>query len=83
METKKKMTFNVEKSNYLIMPNNKKKKEELKVELSKGPVTRVKEYKYLRDYFGEKGDHGENIRKRKSKGETAIQNMLRIADPKN
>ena len=82
METKKKMTFNVEKSNYLIITNSKKKKEEIKVELSKGPVTRVQEYKYLGDYFVEKGDHGENIRKRKTKGEAAIQNMLRIADPK-
>ena len=68
MEENKKITFNTDKSQYLIMTfGNKKGLRNIEENAMKGKIGRTNEYKYLGDFFDEKGSNMTNIEKRGEK----------------
>ena len=78
MEALKKFTFSVNpnKSAILKIENKKKRQEEkVKAEVKKGEISMVKEYKYLGEWFNEKGTKEENIERRNKKVEYLLKEI--------
>ena len=69
-ESKKKMTFNHEKSNYIKISFKKfkcGKKDQIEEKVTNGNIKETESYKYLGDYINNKGSNITNIEKRKQK----------------
>ena len=70
MEEIKTYTFNTEPNKTAILIINKKKNREyndIKMSLKGGEIKLTNEYKYLGEWYNEKGDHSTSIKKRESK----------------
>ena len=69
LENKKGYLFNNDVKKTAILIVNKKKKEtyDIKLSVRKGEIKQTKEYKYLGEWFNEKGDHTTSLTKRKEK----------------
>ena len=83
MEELKKFTFspNPTKSAILKMENRRKKqKENINTKVKKGEISMVKEYKYLGEWFNEKGTKEENIERRKKKVKFFLKEVRRYGD---
>ena len=64
METMRKFTFNtkVEKTAFLIInPKRKNKEEKLNNQLKQGEIQRTSEYRYLGEWYTEKGNHKQRM----------------------
>eukprot|EP00112_Aurelia_sp_Birch-Aquarium-sp1_P016262 Seg3671.3 transcript_id=Seg3671.3/GoldUCD/mRNA.D3Y31 product="hypothetical protein" protein_id=Seg3671.3/GoldUCD/D3Y31 len=84
-ESKKKMTFNPEKSNYIRSSFKRSKsaiKNEIEEKVTKGNIKETESYKYLGDYIDNKGNNITNIEKRKHKIPYMIKEMMRYGDQK-
>ena len=70
MERTKGYTFNTEVSKTSILIINKKKKKnynDITLNVKKGKIEMSNEYKYLGEWYNEKGDHSTSIEKKKQK----------------
>ena len=67
MEVQKKFTFNVDKSKYMIVPPSckytKSKNVDVKLEVKKGMINKVNEYKYLGTWLNHKLDYSSQLEK--------------------
>ena len=84
-ESKKNMTFNHEKSNYIKISFKKfksAKKEQIEEKVTNGNIKETESYKYLGDYINNKGNNVTNIEKRKQKIPYMIKEMMRYGDQK-
>ena len=80
MEENKKMTFNTDKSQYLIMTfGSKKGLRNIEEKVMKGKIGQTNEYKYLGDIFDERGSNMTNIKKRGEKLQYMIQTMVQYS----
>ena len=84
MEEEKKFTFHDKKSNVMVIKFKRKeskkateKGNELNINVKKGKIEQVKEFKYLGESFNEKGDNKTKIQKRLSKIPYMIQVIKR------
>ena len=83
LETLKKFTFSVrsDKSGILTIGGTKKDREiEFKGKLGNGLVNKTKEYKYLGEWYNEKGNNDLSIQKRKEKVDYMLHEILRYGD---
>ena len=69
LENKKGYLFNndVNKTAILIVDKKKRKTYNIKVSVKKGEIKQTNEYKYLGEWYNEKGDHTTSLKKRKEK----------------
>ena len=69
LENKKGYLFNndVNKTAILIVDKKKRKTYNIKVSVKKGEIKQTNEYKYLGEWYNEKGDHKTSLKKRKEK----------------
>ena len=69
MEVTKKFQFNndQDKTEYMVMKNNKKEEEKVVITVRKGEIGRTKEYKCLGDNYKETGSNESKIRKKMEK----------------
>ena len=70
LEETKGYTFNTEPNKTAILIVNKKRNknyEDIKLNLKKGEIKQTNEYKYLGEWYNDKGDHSTTIKKRESK----------------
>ena len=79
MEEMKQFTFSTkpEKSGVLIIGNKKKKEEHIEGKLKNGKIQKISEYKYLGEWYSEKGGHGLSVQKRKEKTEYLIYEIMK------
>jgi len=85
MEITKKFTFNVKKTQYVII-NEKNKKEEsqkLNIELKSGNIIQTNSYKYLGDWYNEKADNTFKIKKRVEKIKYLAKEVRRYGNYQN
>ena len=68
---------NPEKSGVLVIENKKKKVEQVKGRVKNGEIQRVSKYKYLGEWYSEKGDHALGIQKRKEKIEYLTHEIMK------
>ena len=70
MEKNKGFTFNTEKNKTELMIINKKRNKEysdLQLTVKSGEILQTKEYKYLGEWYNEKGNHSTSIEQKKGK----------------
>ena len=70
LEETKGYTFNIDpkKTATLIVDKKKNKTyDHIKLEIKKGKIEQTKEYKYLGEWYNEKGNHSTSIKKREDK----------------
>ena len=70
LEEIKGYTFNNDPKKTAILIINKKKNkkyDDIKPELKRGEIKQIKEYKYLGEWYNEKGDHSTSLKKREEK----------------
>ena len=80
MERKKKFTFNVTKSNYMVMNTGKDIEIKITEEVKNGQLQKVKEYKYLGVWINEGNNFVTNIRKIKEKIPFMIATIKKFAN---
>ena len=67
METKKKFTFGLKKTNYMVLNTGKEVEEEINEKVKGGTVSKTGEYKYVGLWVSEKGDCELHISKKAQK----------------
>ena len=79
MEIEKKFTFNLDKTNYMIVRGNRKKKvEKPEINLGKGKVTEVNEYKYLGNWMTTTGTVERQITEVEGRMKGMVQEAIKI-----
>lgn len=82
MEKLKGFTFNTkpEKSAILTVHGKKEQEEAIKGEVKNGLIGKVKEYKYLGEWYTDKGTHELSLKKRKEKMEYMMHEIMKYGD---
>ena len=80
MEQKKKFTFNIDKSNYLVLKTGNDEEKEVTEKVKMGYLKKVKEYKYLGTWMNEKYDCSTHISKINEKVSSIIVTIKSFAN---
>ena len=83
METKKKFTFGLKKTNYMVLNTGKEVEEEINEKVKGGTVSKTGEYKYVGLWVSEKGDCELHISKKAQKIKGEVVALKSIANYHN